>query len=269
MNREMIKALLWKEWRETRWKWLAFYAAFHIPAIIGGMIFTFNSAVRFDVRVMNGSLATQYLHGFLLIQSGFVVTAGLFLIAFFAAGAVAPEIEGRQMFFLFERPIRRWQILLLKFLVGSVQAIVCVGFSIITTLSLAYFSMVIVASGVTLSGTWHEYTSIIASGLRGTLWAGVIGLMVFAATFVFSVLFEKWWVGVIAGAISLIGMFYFLGKSIFDWILTNVIRASAQQGGPNLELYAQIDPVPILTMLAVTVAFYLTAQAIFARKELK
>lgn len=268
MNREMLRALLWKEWRETRWKWLAFYAAFHIPAIIGGMVFTFNEAVRFDVRVMNSSLATQYLQGFLLIQSGFVVTAGLFLIAFFAAGAVAPEIEGRQMFFLFERPIRRWQILLLKFVVGSVQAMACVGFSIVTTLSLAYFSMVIVASGVTLSETWHQYLSILASGLRGTLWTGVIGLMVFAATFLFSVLFEKWWVGVIAGAISLIGMFYFLGRTIFDWILTNVIRNSGRQG-LNLELYAQLEPVPILVMLAVAGAFYFAAQALFARKELK
>src|SRR5581483_2169649 len=226
MNGQMLKALLWKEWRETRWKWLAFYVAFHIPAIIGTLVFTFNKWVRFDIMVMNNSMANQYLQTFLLVQSGFVITAGLFLIAFFAGGAVAPEIDNRSMFFLFERPIRRRQILLVKFAVGAIQAIVCVGFSIITTLSLGYAALVVVASGVTVSGTWHQFVSVLASGLRGTLWTGVIGLMVFSATFFFSVIFEKWWVGVIAGAVSLIGMFYFLGGQIFEWILTNVINSS-------------------------------------------
>ena len=93
MNRNILKALLWKEWRETRWKWLAFYAAFHIPAIIGTLIFVFNKWLRFDIMVMNNSMAKQYLQSFLLVQSGFVITAGLFLIAFFAAGAVAPALS--------------------------------------------------------------------------------------------------------------------------------------------------------------------------------
>src|SRR5262249_1897418 len=258
MNRNILKALLWKEWRETRWKWLAFYAAFHIPAIIGTLIFVFNKWMRFDIMVMNNSMAKQYLQGFLLVQSGFVITAGLFLIAFFAAGAVAPEIDNRSMFFLFERPIPRRQILLTKFAVGGLQSMICVGFSIITTLTLGYLALVSVASGVTVSGTWHEYVGVIQSGLRGTLWSGVIGLMVFGATFFFSVIFEKWWVGVIAGAISLIGMFYFLGGHIFEWVLTNMVNSS-RGGFFNLDLYAQIDPVPIITMLVVTAAFYFSA----------
>ena len=238
MNRNIFKALLWKEWRETRWKWFAFYAAFHIPAIIGVMIFTFDKWVRFDVMVMNNSMVNTYLQTFLLVQSGFVITAGLFLIAFFAAGAVAPEIDNRSMFFLFERPIHRWHILSMKFLVGALQAMVCVGFSILTTLTLGYFSLVAVASGVTIKGSWHVYVGVIESGLRGTLWSGVIGLMVFGATFLFSVIFEKWWVGVIAGAIALIGMFYFLGGKIFEWLLTNVIKSS-NQGSLNLRYFTR------------------------------
>jgi len=269
MNRQMLKVLLWKEWRETRWKWLAFFAAFHIPAIIGVLVFTFDKTVRFDIRVMNDGMVNSYLQGFLLVQSGFVITAGLFLIAFFAAGAVAPEIDNRSMFFLFERPIRRWHILSMKFLVGALQAMVCVGFSIITTLTLGYLALLAVSSGVTVPGSWHIYTSIVASGLRGTLWTGVIGLMVFSATFLFSVIFEKWWVGVIAGAIALIGMFYFLGRQIFEWVLTNVTKGAGNGNGFDLNLYAQIDPIPILTMLLVTTAFYFSAQYMFARKEMK
>ena len=269
MNKQMLKVLLWKEWRETRWKWLAFFAAFHIPAIIGVLVFTFDKTVRFDIRVLNDGIVNTYLQTFLLVQSGFVITAGLFLIAFFAAGSVAPEIDNRSMFFLFERPIQRWHILSMKFLVGAIQAMVCVGFSILTTLTLGYLALLSVASGVTVAGSSHIYFSTIASGLRGTLWTGVIGLMVFSATFLFSVIFEKWWIGVIAGAIALIGMFYFLGGKIFEWVLTNVFKNAGNSNGLNLDLYAQIDPVPILMMLVVTAAFYFSSQYMFARKEMK
>jgi ABC-type transport system involved in multi-copper enzyme maturation permease subunit len=269
MSREAIRALLWKEWRETRWKWLAFFAAFHIPLIIGTLVLVFNERVRFDVAVATNQMVVTFMNIALIVQSGFVVSAGLFLLAFFAAGAVAPELASRQMFFLFERPLYRRQVLLLKFLVGLAQAILCVSFSILTTLTLAYFGVLLVAGGVTLDGSGSEYLRILGNALRGTLWTGLLGAMVFAGTFLFSVLFEKWWVGVIAGTFSLIGMFYFLGEKIFDWVLTNVIRSSRGPESANLELYAQLDPAPLVTMLVVTVVLYFTAQYMFDRKELK
>src|SRR5205085_2079158 len=141
---------------------------------------------------------------------------------------------------------------------------------IVTTLTLGYLALLGVASGVTVPGSWHIFIDTVQSGLRGTLWTGVIGLMVFSSTFLFSVIFEKWWVGVIAGAIALIGMFYFLGAKIFEWLLTNVFKNSGKNvNGLNLDLYAQIDPIPILTMLVVTAAFYFSAQYMFSRKEMK
>jgi ABC-type transport system involved in multi-copper enzyme maturation permease subunit len=269
MRREIIRALLWKEWRESRWKWLAFYLAFHIPAILGVLAFTFDQAFRFDILVLSNAMTRQYLNLFLVVQSGFAITAGLFLIAFYAASAVAPEIEGRQMFFLFEQPVPRWVILLTKFLLGAGQNMALVGLSILSTLSLGYIGLVIVASGVTLGGSWPEFVRVFASGCRGTLWTGVIGLMVFAGTFIFSVYFEKWWVSVIAGAVALIVMFYFMGASIFDWILTNVIN---QPGGPekvNLDLYARLELGPLLSMLGFAVLFYLISQFLFQRKEMR
>jgi hypothetical protein len=74
---------------------------------------------------------------------------------------------------------------------------------------------------------------------------------------------------VIAGAVALIGMFYFMGSSIFDWILTNVIN---QPGGPekvNLDLYARLEPGPLLSMLGFAILFYLIAQFLFQRKEMR
>ena len=61
MNREMIKAMLWKEWRETRWKWLAFAVAFHGPLFLAGLVITLEESVKFDLKVMSDPIVGQVL----------------------------------------------------------------------------------------------------------------------------------------------------------------------------------------------------------------
>ena len=109
MTKNILKAMLWKEWRETRWKWLAFALAFHIPLFIACMVFTLREAARFDLYALSDSVAAQALAVTLVAQSSFLITAGLFLLAFFAVGSIGAELDNRSMFFLFERPVRRWQ----------------------------------------------------------------------------------------------------------------------------------------------------------------
>ncbi|HZT61142.1 MAG TPA: hypothetical protein VFA21_21225 [Pyrinomonadaceae bacterium] len=267
MNKAMLKAMLWKEWRETRWKWLAFAAAFHIPLGIACLVFTLRESARFDLYALSDSVAKQGLQVALIAQSSFLITAGLFLLAFFAVGSIGAELDNRSMFFLFERPVRRWHVLLFKYVVGAVQATTCVGLSILSTLALVYFIMAAAATNVTLAGSWSSFVGVVSNGLRGTVWTMTIGLMVYSATFLFSVLFEKWWIAVIAGAVSLVGMFYFVGSDIFDWIISAATRN--RNGDIDLSLYGRIDPVPILVMLAVSTGLYFAAQYVFARKEMK
>ncbi|HVF54632.1 MAG TPA: hypothetical protein VM934_00700 [Pyrinomonadaceae bacterium] len=268
MNREMIKALLWKEWRETRWKWLAFAFAFHIPVIIAGLVVTLRESARFDLLALSDAVAAQVLEVALVMQSGFLITAGLFLLAFFAVGAVGSELDNHSIFFLFERPMRRWHILALKFGVGAVQTATCVGLSILSSVTIIYFVMVAAATNVTLDGSWSNFLNVLASGTRGAAWTMIISLMVYSSTFLFSVLFEKWWIAVIAGAISLIGMFYFFGEKLFEWVISRATR-TPDSDGVNLDFYSRLDPVPIIIMLLVTAGFYFTAQYAFARKEMK
>jgi len=263
----IMRAMLWKEWRETRWKWLAFAFAFHIPLFIAGLTFTFRESSRFDLYALSDSVASQVLEVALVAQSVFLITAGLFLLAFFAVGSIGAELDNRSMFFLFERPVRRWQLLLFKYSVGAVQTTTCVGLSILSTLTLVYFIVAAAATNVTLAGSWGAFTSVVSNGVRGTVWTMVIGLMVYSATFLFSVLFEKWWIAVIAGAVSLVGMFYYFGGILFDLIIS---AATRDKGGDiNLSLYGRLDPVPILVMLIVSTGLYFAAQYVFARKEMK
>jgi ABC-type transport system involved in multi-copper enzyme maturation permease subunit len=263
----ILKAMLWKEWRETRWKWLAFAFAFHIPLFIAGLTFTLRESSRFDLYALSDSVASQALEVALVAQSAFLITAGLFLLAFFAVGSVGAELDNRSIFFLFERPVRRWQVLLFKYAVGAVQTTTCVGLSILSTLTLVYFVMAASASNVTLAGSWGAFSAVVSNGLRGTVWTMVIGLMIYSATFLFSVLFEKWWIAVIAGAVSIVGMFYYFGSNLFDLIISAATRG--KDGDVDLSLYGRLEPVPILVMLLVSTGLYFAAQYVFARKEMR
>jgi ABC-type transport system involved in multi-copper enzyme maturation permease subunit len=268
VTREMVKALLWKEWRETRWKWLAFAVAFHLPLAIATLVFTFREEARFDLYAMSDGVAAIAFEFALAAQSVFLITAGLFLLAFFAVGSVGAELDNRSIFFLFERPIKRGHVLLLKYVVGAVQTTTCVGLSLLTSITVVYLAISAAASNVTLAGSWETYAAVISTALRGTLWTMVIGLMVYSATFLFSVVFEKWWIAVIAGGVSIVAMFYYFGGYLFEWIISRAAR-DQQDNGLDLELYGGLEVVPILVMLTVSAGLYLASQLVFERKEMR
>jgi ABC-type transport system involved in multi-copper enzyme maturation permease subunit len=267
VTKNILNAMLWKEWRETRWKWLAFAFAFHIPLLIACLTFALRESSRFDLYALSDSVAAQVLEVALVAQSAFLITAGLFLLAFFAVGSVGAELDNQSMFFLFERPVRRWQLLLFKYVVGAVQTTTCVGLSILTTLTAVYFIIAAAATNVTLAGSWGSFATVISNGVRGTVWTMIIALMIYSATFLFSVWLEKWWIAVIAGAISIVGMFYYFGAIIFDLIISAATRG--RDGDVNLDLYGRLDPVPILIMLMVSTTLYFASQYVFARKEMR
>ncbi len=266
MTGNILKAMLWKEWRETRWKWLAFGAAFHIPLLIAVMVVTFRESARFDLYALSDPVAAQ-LFGFALVfQSGFLITAGLFLLAFFAVGSIGAELDNQSMFFLFERPVRRWHVLLFKYAVGAVQTTTCVGLSLLTTLTVVYLIAAAFAPYVSLAGAWESFVLVASNGLRGAVWTTVVALMVYSGTFLFSVWFEKWWIAVIAGAVSLVLMFFYFGEKLVDWVIS---KATRNEDAVNLELYGQLEPVPILGMLLISAGLYFASQYLFARKEMK
>ena len=266
MTGNILKAMLWKEWRETRWKWLAFAAAFHIPLFIAVLVVAFRESARFDLYALSDPVAAQ-LFGFALVfQSGFLITAGLFLLAFFAVGSIGAELDNQSMFFLFERPVRRWHVLLFKYAVGAVQTTTCVGVSILTTLTAIYLVTAAFAPYVSLAGAWDSFVLVASNGLRGAVWTTVVALMVYSGTFLFSVWFEKWWIAVIAGAVSLVLMFFYFGEKLIDWVIS---RATSNDDTVNLELYGQLEPVPILGMLLISAGLYFASQHIFARKEMR
>jgi ABC-type transport system involved in multi-copper enzyme maturation permease subunit len=266
VTKEILKALLWKEWRETRLKWLAFAVAFHIPLCIAGLVVAFRPEARFDLYALSDSVVAYAFEFALVFQSGFLITAGLFLLAFFAVGSIGAELDNQSMFFLFERPIKRWQLLLFKYAVGAVQTTTCVGLSLLTTLAAVYLVTAAAATNVSLAGAWDSFALVVANGARGAVWTTVIALMVYSGTFLFSVWFEKWWIAVIAGAVSLVLMFYFFGQNIIDWVIS---KAKPDGNDIHLEFYGRLELVPILAMLMISAGLYFASQYVFARKEMR
>jgi ABC-type transport system involved in multi-copper enzyme maturation permease subunit len=268
VTKNILKAMLWKEWHETRWKWLAFALAFHIPLCIATLTMILRESNRFDLYALSDSVAGQVLEFALVFQSGFLITAGLFLLAFFAVGSVGAELDNQSMFFLFERPVKRWHVHLFKYVVGAVQTTTCVGMSLLSTLTIVYLVTAAAATNVTLSGSWGAFTSILSNGMRGAVWTTIIALMVYSATFLFSVWFEKWWIAVIAGAVSLVLMFYYFGSSLIEWVISRATR-SPGDSGVNLEFYSRLEIAPILAMLMISAGLYFASQYVFSRKEMK
>jgi ABC-type transport system involved in multi-copper enzyme maturation permease subunit len=266
VTRSILKAMLWKEWRETRLKWLAFACAFHIPLFIAGMVVAFREEARFDLYALSDPVVAYAFEFALVFQSGFLITAGLFLLAFFAVGSIGAELDNQSMFFLFERPVHRWQLLLFKYVVGAVQTTTCVGLSLLTTLTAVYLVTAAAATNVSLGGAWDSFALVVANGARGAVWTTVIALMVYSGTFLFSVWFEKWWIAVIAGAVSLMLMFYYFGGNLIDWVIS---KAAPGSDNINLELYGRLEPLPILAMLMISAGLYLASQYVFSRKEMR
>ena len=271
MTSNILKAMLWKEWRETRWKWLAFAAAFHIPLVIATLVVTFRESARFDLYALSDPVAQQVFAFAIVFQSGFLITAGLFLLAFFAVGSIGAELDNQSMFFIFERPVKRWHVLLFKYAVGAIQTTICVGLSILSTLTVVYLATAAFASNVSLAGSWDSFMLVASNALRGTVWTVVVSLMVYSATFLFSVWFEKWWIAVIAGAVSLVLMFIYLGSYLIDWVVSRAMRntPNGEGEGINLELYGQLEFAPIFGMLLVAAGLYFASQYVFARKEMR
>ena len=99
----MIAALLWKEWREQRWR-----------CVLGTLVLTTISASLVRAQLVTTPEAVLITFGPL----------GLLLAIFLAMGSVATERADRTWTFLTAQPIRRAHVLRIKWLVGAIYLLV-------------------------------------------------------------------------------------------------------------------------------------------------
>jgi len=265
MNGSKTKALLWKEWRETRWKFLAFFLAFHPVVWIATVALLVDKENRFSFQTTPAKAIYQALEGVVFAQSMFILTVGAFLIIFYAAGTVSREIASRRIFFILERPVQRWHVLSAKFAISGMQIYTLTALTPLTTLLAAYLGVMLFSRTLSFEASGPQVLSLAGVALKIGLWRGVVGLMVFSLVFSFSVGFEQWWISLGAGVASVITMFYFFGKSL---ILSIVEPARGHRGEFSLQKFGEISAETFLVVLLVAAGCFILSHLLFQRKEI-
>jgi ABC-type transport system involved in multi-copper enzyme maturation permease subunit len=104
MNATIMRALLWKELRQSRGMLLLLVASFHVFILAESIHSLFEQTPYFmTYNDLNGPW--HWLSG----QCMFLITLGVLFVAFFAAGCIQTEFKNRSIYYLFDRPItRQW-----------------------------------------------------------------------------------------------------------------------------------------------------------------
>ncbi len=265
MTRSITKALLWKEWRESRLKFLALFLAFHLP-LVGFLRFaTLLKRPAHDLLAIE-QMGHKILYATLFYQSAFNLTVGLFLLGFFAASAFAGEYEGNRLFFILERPVPRAAFLAVKSAVYGLEALVCISVSLLTSQLIVYLAYRMDGSPL-LAIPGGDLADVATAGLRGMVWLGALGLVAFTCSFLFAVFFEKWWAGMAAGTITVAVLLYLLYFRIYQWMFFSFTHPSSA-ASPSIDDYARLEAVPLGLMLTAAFLIYGTAHSVFKRKEI-
>ncbi len=96
----MIRAMLWKEWREQRWRFA-----------LAGLVMASMSASLVRAQLLTTAEAVALVFG----------PVGLLLTVFMAMGSVATERADGTWPFLVARPLRRADVLRLKWVIGAAE----------------------------------------------------------------------------------------------------------------------------------------------------
>lgn len=265
MNWTMTTALLWKEWRESRWKLLAFFVAFHLPILVLGLAVVLNERERLTFQTTPPAMLYRGLEMVVFMQSMFVLTFGLLLVIFYAAGTLSREIASRRIFFILERPVTRRHLLGVKYALSATQVYALVALTPLTTLLAVYLGFLTLSRTMPFDESLAKLMPLLGTALKTGLWRGVVGLMVFSVVFCFSVVFESWWINMVAGVGSVITMFYFFGEELIKSI---VGPAMGHRRGFSLSNFGEISAETFLVVLMVTAACFVTGQLLFQRKEI-
>jgi len=262
MSWTMTRAVIWKEWRESRLKFLALLGAFHLPLI--GFIRAAYFLKQPDHDLFAFRLVeNQHLYATLFYQSGFAITVGLFLIGFFGASAFAWDYESNRVFFIFERPVNRGSYLWLKWAVYASEAVAAVCVSLFTTQLIVWLFYNADGSPL-LAIPIEQLTAVFQASFRGAVWLAALGLAAFAWSFFFGAWFQKWWTALVAGG-TVVGLFLALMYfRLYGWILLRFTH----EPPVSLDNYAQLQAWPLVALLLSVVAACIAAQWVFRRREI-
>jgi ABC-type transport system involved in multi-copper enzyme maturation permease subunit len=285
-----MRKLLWKEWRENRWKYAMLWLVFNAPVLVVTLLIALLPAARAPFADLSDATVMKYLP--LALGEGFLVVS-IFLLAtaFVAVATFRPEIEEQTVFFLFEQPVSRRRYVAAKLLNGGLHVAFAVCFAILFAPALVY-ALMLMSGKVSLAGSASAFGGIMGAAARATLWCSLVSLVAFAGAALISTLAPRWWLATIGAILVVVLLGYFVqadnrlfaGGDFFDFAPTTDGRTMSVTVGlgsgtnhwltvsdvfPMPHKFAPWRWLPLLTSAILLGLFSAGIAAVYERKELK
>jgi len=277
----MIRAVFWKEWREHRWKYAAFWLALNFPVLLVALAVALSVGARAPFGDLSDSTALKYL-GFALIgESGLLASIFLVVTGFLAVATFRPELEDGSVFFFYEQPLSRGRYVALKLLNGVLHTVLAVTFAVLFA-PVAAYALMLLGGKVTVAGSMGTLAAVMAASARGAVWCSLISLVAFTGSALVAALLPRWWLAT-AGSALLIVLFSIAGANFFDFIepaftAAEPLTVGVGFGSPQwltvsrtipLYAFAPWRALPLLTALLLAASFAAATGLLYTRKQLK
>src|SRR3984893_18174979 len=124
----MIGVIIWKEWREHRGKFIAYWLAINAPILLVALAVGISAAARTPFADLSDSTVLKYLP-LTLGEPVLLATAFLLVTGFLAVAAFRQEIEDGSLFFVYEQPLSRQGYVAMKVLIGGIHVALAAFFA--------------------------------------------------------------------------------------------------------------------------------------------
>src|ERR1700730_8577273 len=168
----MIGVIIWKEWREHRGKFIAYWLAINAPILLVALAVGISKTARTPFADLSDSTVLKYLP---LALGEPVLLATLFLLVTgcLAVATFSPEIEDGSLFFVYEQPLSRERYVALKLLIGGIHVVLAACFATLFATAAAY-AMMLLSGKVMWAGSAAAFYAVFEASARAAVWCSLI-----------------------------------------------------------------------------------------------
>lgn len=282
----MIRAIVLKEWREHRSKYLGYWFTLNTPVLVLALALGLTSAARVPFADLSDANSMKYLP-LSLIESLLVASIFLILTGYLAVATFAPEIEDHSLFFMFEQPLSRAKYAAIKLLNGAGHVVLGTC-SAVLLFPIVTWGIMLLSGKVTVAGSSQALGLVMALAGRAAVWSALLSLAAFTASALISALVPRWWLAALCSVLlSIAAIIWGIDFFFFDFFpdspggeSMNVsagfgtghakwVEVSRAFHPAELNVVAHWRAWPFLTEFLMIAAFSVAIALLYNRKELK
>jgi hypothetical protein len=276
----MMREIIWKEWRENRWKYVSLWLVFNAPILILSLFLALSHTARAPFEDLTNRTVMKYLP-LAIGESYLVITIFLLATALVAVATFLPELQ-HSIFFVFEQPLSRRRYAGIKLLNGAGHVALAACAAVLLAPAAAYGWM-LAGGKITVAGSGAAFGAVMAAAARALPICCVLSLAAFTGSALIAVLLRRWWLAVGGAALFaiLFERFAFLGlDDFFDMMAPGKsMSVSVNSGTPKWLNVTDTFPMPTqfapwhsttaLVSIALIAVFSIGLAVIYDRKELQ